>query len=203
MTENETFEINDTQALSEKIDDEEEEEWEELKADKDYLICKTYPHQIKRKKTNKIIKECISNNGYYQCCFNGKHYLKHRLIALQWIPNPDNLPEVDHKNIIKTDNHISNLCWCSRSDNQRNKLSNNNKHYIYFDKLPDTSERLESYNGHDLEGVYIDYENKKLYLFNGRRYRELIACRYKGIIRYRVRDVENKDVCLCYGVLFG
>lgn len=41
----------------------------------------------------------------------------HRLIASTFIPNPDNLPEVNHKNEVKTDNRVENLEWISTKDN--------------------------------------------------------------------------------------
>ena len=50
---------------------------------------------------------------------DGKQYsLKvHRLVAETFIPNPDNLPEVNHKNEDKSDNSVENLEWCSTQYN--------------------------------------------------------------------------------------
>ena len=47
----------------------------------------------------------------------------HRLIAITFIPNPDNLPEVDHKDKNKLNNNIENLCWCTRKDNLNHSYS--------------------------------------------------------------------------------
>lgn len=47
----------------------------------------------------------------------------HRLIAEVFIDNPNNLPQVDHKNNINTDNRIGNLRWVTSSENNNNKVS--------------------------------------------------------------------------------
>ena len=59
--------------------------------------------------------------GYYSIVMyrdgESKTYTIHRLVALAFIPNPDNLPEVNHKDECKTNNNVSNLEWCSKSYN--------------------------------------------------------------------------------------
>lgn len=46
-------------------------------------------------------------------------HLVHRLVALAWHGNADNLPEVNHKNGNKRDNRPENLEWCTKGDNER------------------------------------------------------------------------------------
>lgn len=72
---------------------------------------KAYPH------SNGYLMADLFKNG------QGTHYLIHRLVAETFIPNPKNLPCIDHINTIKTDNRVENLRWCSHKENMNNPLT--------------------------------------------------------------------------------
>ena len=72
--------------------------------------------------SKRFLKQEIAKNGYARVYLDGKHYLTHRLVAEAYIPNPENLPCVNHKNHDRADNRASNLEWCSYQYN--NKYSN-------------------------------------------------------------------------------
>lgn len=57
----------------------------------------------------------------YLCVeLKGKHHLVHRLVAETYIPNPDNLPEVDHIDRNVRNNNVENLRWTNRTGNLEN-----------------------------------------------------------------------------------
>jgi hypothetical protein len=71
---------------------EEELVWQTLIEHEDYEICTSYPHQIMKKEDKRIIHEHLNHQGYVRCHLNINGYSKHRIIAEQFISNPENLP---------------------------------------------------------------------------------------------------------------
>lgn len=73
--------------------------------------------------SERIMKQHISNSGYLFITLRGKEHLigtfVHRLVAESFIPNPNGLKEVNHKDEDKLNNHVDNLEWCTPSYNMR------------------------------------------------------------------------------------
>lgn len=78
--------------------------------------------QIKNNESGFILKPQVNKqNGYYQIQLRNmdsrKGFYIHRLVAELFIPNPENLPTVNHKDGNKSNNTVNNLEWCTYSDN--------------------------------------------------------------------------------------
>ena len=127
-----------------------------------------------------FLKPRGTGTGYMQVtlCQDGKQkkMLVHRLVAMAYIENPDNKPQVDHINQVRTDNRISNLRWATRSENQQN-----------------TGKQINNKSGHKNIGYY---KRDDIWVFskmiNGKTHRKFfrtkidILC-YKYIIMLKLR----------------
>lgn len=74
-----------------------------------------------RKKKESLLKFEVCKNGYLRVNLNTdggrKHFLVHRLVAEAFIPNPQNMPQINHKDEDKTNNSVDNLEWCDAKYN--------------------------------------------------------------------------------------
>ena len=68
-------------------------------------------------KKEKILASHIRNQYYGVALYRDSNYTIHRLVAEAFIPNPDNLPEVNHKDENKLNNCADNLEWCDKKYN--------------------------------------------------------------------------------------
>ena len=86
-------------------------------------------------KNKKFLKPKCDGHGYLRVGLykdgHQKWYMVHRLVAMAYIPNTDNLPQINHKDENKENNCLQNLEWCDASYNinygTRNKKVSNSK----------------------------------------------------------------------------
>lgn len=82
-------------------------------------------------RSNKFLKPRLSLDGYERVCLcNGsikREYRVHRLVAETFIENPNNLPQVNHKDFNTVNNYMENLEWCTNYENTQYSITNHRK----------------------------------------------------------------------------
>lgn len=130
---------------------------------------------IRNNSTGKYLR-LSAKGGYYHVSLTNENTCKtfkvHRLVAFAFIENPENKSDVNHKDKNKLNNHLTNLEWMTRRENNIHRClgvkitSNKNKPLFRIDK--DTNEILEKYNSIELAGTWVFDNGYTKTIHNGR-----------------------------------
>ena len=146
--------------------------WELLDVDVSYEINTVYPYPIRKRSNARIIKE-FEANGYQKCMLSNKQCFKHRIIAQQWIENPNNHSCVTHINGNKADNHKENLQWVPTV-----KARNHSSNQTFVNDIPADAIVVDEYNGNQFEDLY--FHDNLFYKYNGINY--TVKPRYRNTL---------------------
>ena len=120
--------------------------------------------------SNKILKPHTNHRGYLMIDLykDGKIKKKaiHRLVAITYLPNPNNLPEIDYIDTDRQNNNVNNLRWCTRKENCNNPLSlkhagdsrRGNKNYLFGKHI---SEEIKVKMSNSKKGHFVSEETRR------------------------------------------
>ncbi len=107
--------------------------WKSVDCYKNYEV--SWFGRVRNGKTGRILKPCMASNGYLCVGLskNGKckTHTIHKLVANEWLENPDGKRCVDHIDGSETNNHHENLRYASHSENSRNMEKHSDGSSIY------------------------------------------------------------------------
>ena len=161
----------------------------------DYEIEIDPPHRIRRIGSDRFVTPYLHRASGYMCVrLNDGIYKLHRILAKHFLPNPDDLPEIDHIDRDKTNNSIENLRWISRSENLRNRGQYTVRRYEYLTAPPNDITEIRIFNDVEYEEnkYFFCYETDRVVRrFNDHRWQLLAQTPHHGYLRINMRDING------------
>ena len=165
------------------------EEWKDIKGYEHKYQISNYGNvkslDYHRTGESKLLSPVLKKTGYYQVnlYLNGQYCSKriHKLVAEAFLENPDNLPVVNHIDGDKTNNHVSNLEWCTISHNtwHATHVLGTNQESLY--KATEASKKPCS---------ILNTETNELLDFSSRKEAEdYFGCEFRAIVGSRQKQM--------------
>lgn len=145
-----------------------------------------------RKYKGGITPTPINSSGYKKCILRkegvAKNYYLHRLMAISFIPNPNDYPIVNHKDGNKLNCNLSNLEWCTHSDNDKHSSNMGLKRVSTYNKIKvgestrrfsdeDVCKIFDMFEGgmtkQEISEVFECYSSTICNIINGKTYKSL------------------------------
>lgn len=162
--------------------------------------------QVRNKKTKRILRQ--ATQGGYKCVGlmlndEHKHCSVHRLVAKEFIENPENKPQVNHIDKNRSNNIVSNLEWTTAKENNEHKskgvIQTTNQNIRVWRVNKDTNEKLELHDSFEEAGQWLVDNNYSICLHTARTnisntvrgvYKS--SCGFKWI-RFEQEHLENEE----------
>lgn len=162
---------------------------------------KRVPSGIRNNKTTirygRTLKQNPKRNGYLTVMLSDKMNRKtisvHRLIAKHFIPNPEDKPAVNHKNGDKKDNRVSNLEWCTPSENMRHAYDKGlvSPSSLRKQLLCVETDKVYPSSYQAAQDINVKYGNSKQTQAMARKIRAVATGKQKTAYGYHWKDIES------------
>ena len=157
------------------------EHWKQIANFNDYLVSDQGRIKSLKHGKERILKPGLIGNGYYAVGIGGKTTSVHQLVALYFVENTRNVPFINHKNGIKTDNRADNLEWCTRSENiqhayhtglNKNRGIRHKLHKLTQDQVDFIRDSVGSFSRKDIALMFNITQGEISNILNGRCWKQ-------------------------------
>ncbi len=107
--------------------------WKTIELDPRFEVSNT--GKVRRASDKQVLKGTYTQKGDYYRVHLNKFYRVNRLVAIAFIPNPNNLPDVHHKDKNTRNNNVDNLEWITKADNNKSENKNKRKPSVQFTEI--------------------------------------------------------------------
>ena len=197
MSSNNNVSNSERESMSERMSVSNSSEWVPLKDfENDYEIEIEAPHSIRRKRDGRMLKLTLNKTlGYVIVSLNGEQYYYHRILAKHFIPNPENLQEVDHIDRDKKNNALENLRWVTRTENNSNRTVKKYGKREVLDHAPNDITEIRTFN--DVEYAenkyFFCFENDRVVMrVNDHKWQWVAQTPHNGYLRINMRDINDR-----------